>query len=236
MTITLKRLGVLIKRGKAFKARTAEGRESIVMMALLQFGGPYTSSTYQVLVAVIAIIIMFVVMMVVWVQRYKKVPPNKAMLVSGGAGQILRLPDGRQLKAGFRIIGPGKGTFVWPAIERIDMLSLELMPVEGTLEDFSSGSGQALIYRGQVKIGGDEASIAWAAERFLSKQPSQIAALAGQVLEDVFRRTIADFRSAEIWRKPEQFENELLAAAVPVLAGLGLALEHLSIEAAPAAK
>ena len=180
-----------------------------------------------------AVVVIIFVIAISWVHRYRKAPPNKALLISGGIGQSIRLSDGRQIQVGFRIVYPGRGTFVWPVFERLDVLSLETLPVEGRLRSPTPAGGPGLIYRAQVKIGSDEASIALAAERFLSKQPDEIAAVAGQLLDDGFRRSLARTPAGERLGDLAVLADQLRGSVASVLAGRGLVLEHLGVEEAP---
>jgi hypothetical protein len=56
--------------------------------------------------------------------RYAKVGPNQVLIVSG---RKHHLPDGTSV--GFRIV-KGGGTFVFPIIEKLDVLSLEVLTIE----------------------------------------------------------------------------------------------------------
>src|SRR5881409_3050331 len=53
--------------------------------------------------------------------RYTKVGPNQVLVVSGRKHRYLD-PDGTERARGFRIV-KGGGTFVYPIIEKIDVLS-----------------------------------------------------------------------------------------------------------------
>src|SRR5690349_19033652 len=95
----------------------------MAVLALLQQSIP-PGLIYGGIVAVVLFIIFAMI-----ASRYTKVPPNMVMVVSGGLGQTIKQTDGRRRKLGFRII-KGGGTFVWPVIERVDTLSLEVMTID----------------------------------------------------------------------------------------------------------
>ena len=59
----------------------------------------------------IALVVVFLAFGLVFSNRYRKVGPNEVLVISGGR----KKKDGQA----FRIVRGG-GTFVWPAIERID--------------------------------------------------------------------------------------------------------------------
>src|SRR5512140_715248 len=75
--------------------------------------------------AVLVIIFIFVW---VYASRYVKAGPNE-VLVSSGRRREITSEDGRKQSVGFRI-RVGGGAFVWPILERVDILSLELMTIE----------------------------------------------------------------------------------------------------------
>jgi uncharacterized membrane protein YqiK len=72
------------------------------------------------ILAAAAIVFVTLVFMAIALSRYVKVGPNQVLIVSG---RKVQLPDGRCV--GFRMV-KGGGTFVFPIIERADVLSLEV--------------------------------------------------------------------------------------------------------------
>src|SRR5262245_26144517 len=82
------------------------------------------NQTYIVIIAVATMMLMLFIFAGILVSRYRKVGPNQVLIVSG---RKVQLPDGRF--AGFRFV-KGGGTFVFPLIEKADILSLEVMVVD----------------------------------------------------------------------------------------------------------
>ena len=72
-----------------------------------------------IVAAVVIVIVVFLLLYMVF-SRYTKVGPNQVLVVSGIKH---RAEDGS--KVGFRIV-KGGGTFVYPILEKVDLLSLEL--------------------------------------------------------------------------------------------------------------
>ena len=90
---------------------------------------------------------------------------------------------------GFRI-RKGGGTFVIPVIEKVDRLSLELLTIDVQQEqDVYTSKGVPVRVDGvaQIKVKGDDISIATAAEQFLSKDTEAIKNIAMQTLEGHLR-------------------------------------------------
>src|SRR6185369_2722077 len=81
-----------------------------------------------VVVAVVGIVVVIFVFLAIWAGRYTKVGPNQVIVVSGRKHRYAD-PDGTIQARGFRIV-KGGGTFVLPVIEKVDLLSLELLTID----------------------------------------------------------------------------------------------------------
>ena len=113
----------------------------------------------------LVMVAVFVVLMMMIANRYMKVGPNEALIVSG----MLCGPSG------YKVI-KGGGVFVWPFIQKTQTLSLELMTLEVHLPEVYTATGVPIIVDGvaQIKVRGQEESIRTAAEQFLSKSIAQV--------------------------------------------------------------
>src|SRR6266566_7936644 len=81
-----------------------------------------------VAMATVGLIVVVVIFMAIWASRYTKVGPNEVLVVSGRKHRYAD-PDGTVQNRGFRIV-KGGGTFVIPVIEKVDVLSLELLTID----------------------------------------------------------------------------------------------------------
>src|SRR2546425_940299 len=108
------------------------------------------NSHYMSILAVAAMVLVLFVCAAIWASRYVKVGPNEVLIVSGRARQ---LADGTRL--GFRIIKAG-GTFVFPVIEKVDRLSLEVFAIEMPKAKMRTARGESVEMDclAQVKIKG----------------------------------------------------------------------------------
>src|SRR6266571_9478355 len=128
------------------------------------------STTTMVIGGVAAFLFVFFMFIAIWASRYTKVGPNQVLVISGRRHRITD-PDGASHDVGFRIV-KGGGVFVWPVYEKIDILSLELLTIDVQQEqDVYTSKGVPVRVDGvaQIKVKGDDVSIATAAEQFLSK-------------------------------------------------------------------
>src|ERR1051326_1110386 len=133
--------------------------------------------------------IVFVVflLIMVWASRYTKVGPNHVLIISGRQHRYVGV-DGQAAIRGFRIV-KGGGTFIIPVIEKADVLSLELLTIDVQTPEVYTSKGVPVKVDGvaQIKVKGDDISIATASEQFLSKRVDDIKNIAMQTLEGHLR-------------------------------------------------
>ena len=101
--------------------------------------------------------------------RYKKAGPDEALIVYGRRKVFGKkvIGDKGQVE-GFRIVRGG-GTFVWPAWENYEKLSLRMMTLDIDLRHVYTARGIPINVKAvaQVKVSGDVQHIGRAAEGFL---------------------------------------------------------------------
>jgi len=170
-------------------------------------------------------VFVIVVFIAIWASRYVKVGPNRVLIVSGRQQQ---LPDGTRI--GFRIV-KGGGTFVFPVIEKVDVLSLEVITIEMLVPNVRSAAGELLKLdcSTQIKIKGDDVSIVAAAEHFLSKNEGAIINLVRPLLEKHMRAAFGTLSSEEIGRNPEACADRAQTASAADLAKMGLEIISFSV-------
>lgn len=171
--------------------------------------------------AMVGIGIAFVVLVVLMfiVSRWRKVGPNEALIISG-IGK----------RRGFRIV-QGGGTFVWPVLEQVQTLSLEVMTLDVNVVDVYTVYGVPVTVDGvaQVKVRGDETAIATAAEQFLGKTPEQIREIARQTLEGHLRAIVGAMTVEELYRNRDAFAQRVAEVAESDLANMGLTIVSFTI-------
>ncbi len=163
-------------------------------------------------------------------RRYKKVGPNQVMIISGRKYRI-KTADGRVDEVGFRI-RRGGGAFILPLIEKVDLLSLEIITLDVTTPEVYTKPGVPIIVDGvaQVKVGGDETSIRTAAEQFLGKTPEQIREIALQTVEGHLRAIIGTMTVEDIYKNRDQFAFSVQEVAVSDLANMGLTIVSFTMK------
>jgi flotillin len=173
--------------------------------------------------------IVLLVVFIVWAEKYTKVGPNEVLIISGRKRSIID-KVGKRKTIGYRIVRGG-GTFIWPIKEKISQLSLELMNLEVKTPEVYTVHGVPVAVDGvaQIKIKGDDESIAIAAEQFLSRSREEIIRTALQVTEGYMRAILGKKTIEDIYTKRTEFANEVREATSSDLAKMGLEIVSLTI-------
>src|SRR2546422_2593558 len=179
--------------------------------------------------AVMAIVLVLVLSVLVWASRYTKVGPNQVLVVSGRKHRVAE-PDGTVVARGFRIV-KGGGTFVMPVVEKVDLLSLELMTIDVQTPEVYTSKGVPVRVDvvAQIKVKGDDISIATAAEQFLSKGTEDIKNIAMQTLEGHLRAILGTMTVEEIYQNRDAFASKVQEVAAGDMANMGLGIVSFTI-------
>ncbi len=185
---------------------------------------------FNVALVIVGLAFAFILAIYAVARRYKKVGPNQVMVISGRKYKI-KTGDGRIDEVGFRI-RRGGGAFIMPLVEKVDLLSLEIMTLDITTPEVYTKPGVPIIVDGvaQVKVGGDEQSIRTAAEQFLGKTPEQIKDIALQTVEGHLRAIIGTMSVEDIYKNRDQFASSVQEVAVSDLANMGLMIVSFTMK------
>ena len=181
--------------------------------------------------AIFALFFVLLVMAMVYSGRYKKVGPNEVLIISGRGTQVADNTTGKTYRRTFRVVRGG-GTFIWPVLERIDRLSLELMTIEIVTPNVYTLQGVPVTVDGvaQVKIGSDDVSIVTAAEQFLSKKTDQIQNVALQTLEGHLRGIVGAMTVEEIYKDRDKFAQRVHEVSALDMKNMGLSIVSFTIK------
>ncbi len=179
--------------------------------------------------AVIGIVFVVVLACIVWASRYTKVGPNEVLVVSGKQHRFTG-PDGKTTVRGFRVV-KGGGTFIWPVVEKADVLSLELLTIDVQTPEVYTSKGVPVKVDGvaQIKVKGDDVSIGTAAEQFLSKGTEDIKNIAMQTLEGHLRAILGTMTVEEIYQNRDAFASKVQEVAAGDMANMGLSIVSFTI-------
>lgn len=167
-------------------------------------------------------VLLFFVYLVVRM-RYKKAGPDEALIVYGRRkffGRKVRSVKGEI--EGFRIIRGG-GTFVWPAWEQYEILSLRMMTLEIDMPHVYTVQGIPINVKAvaQVKVQGDVDHIRSAAEGFLGMPVDAIQATIKETVAGHLRGIVGTLTVEELYRDQRRFQEKVREEAHVDLEGMG---------------
>ena len=168
-------------------------------------------------VGVIIAVIIIIVIINALLNMYRKVPPNRALIVTGFRGK--------------RVIAGG-GTIVFPLLEQASELSLEAKLIEIKTQEILSRDKVPISIQAvaSVKIGNLPEDILRASERFLGKSEQEIDKNIKEILEGHIREVIAKTSLQQLLHDRESVVAEVNKSAVIDFQKLGLAIETFTIK------
>ncbi len=183
-----------------------------------------------VVIGIVVFVFILFALAIAYASRVKKVGPNEVLVISG-RGEGRRDQEVGQMKSNFRIVTGGR-SFIWPVLERVDSLSLEIMTIDITTPDVPSSQGVPVTVDGvaQVKIGSDENSIRTAAIQFLSKTNDEIRHVAHETLAGHLRAILGTLTVEQLYRDREAFAQKVQEVSGDDMASMGLEIVSFVIK------
>lgn len=161
--------------------------------------------------------IVLLALIIIIMTGYLKAPPDTAFIISG-----LR-----------RKVVIGKATIKIPLLERLDKLSLKLIPVDVKTSaavptaDYINVNVDAAV---NVKISDDPKRLELAAQNFLNQGTDYIRSVAKEVLEGNMREIVGQMRLEEMVSNRQKFAEQVKANAEPDLAAMGLDIVSFNVQ------
>lgn len=151
------------------------------------------------------------------VKCYKTVAPNQVAVVSGWGGKKFIT---------------GGGVFVWPIVQKVQYLLLNVMTIPVEVINVPDSNGALVSVRGvaNVKILSDMEHLPRAAERFLGKSEQEIIYTAKENLEGNLRAIVGKLRVEELISDRASFQQNVLNEAAGDMKKLGLEVDLLNIQ------
>lgn len=180
-------------------------------------------------ILVIILLLFFVgfTLVAIYASRVQKVGPNEVLVISGRS--TMNRDTGK--KEPYRVVKGGRA-FIWPVLERVDRLLLEIMTIEIITENVYTKQGVAITLEGvaQIKVASDDVAIRTAAERFLSKTRVEISNVAHETLAGHLRAIIGALTVEEIYRERDKFAQSVQEVSAGDLANMGLGIDTFVIK------
>src|SRR3954469_19824329 len=159
-------------------------------------------------------------LLIMWIigTLFRRVGPNRALIVYGWGGTP---------------IVTGGGKVVWPLFQSFQELSLELMSFDVAPEQqlyTSQGVAVAVEAVSQIKVKSDTISIRTAAEQFLTKPPEERESLLRLVMEGHLRGIVGLLKVEEIVKEPEIVAGRVRDSVSDDLTKMGLEVVSFTIK------
>lgn len=165
---------------------------------------------------IIAAVAAFLVLL--FLVSYVKSPPDTAFIISG---------------MGKRKTIAGKASFRLPFLQRIDKLSLKLIPIDVKTSssvptaDYINITVDSVV---NVKVGNEPQMIERAAQNFLNQETSYIAKVAREVLEGNMREIVGQMKLKDMVSDRQQFATLVKENAAPDLEAMGLQIISFNVQ------
>jgi len=169
-------------------------------------------------IAVSAVVVVVLLAFMSWVfSRFQKAGPNEAIVVYG---------MGRQ-----RIV-VGGAVFVYPVVNDVKRMSLEIMTLDVTTPEVPTDLGVPVTVDGvaQVKIGESDEMVRTAAGQLLNKNMQEVRNIALQTLEGHLRAILGTMTVEAIYKQRDEFAQRVQEVAANDLAGMGMRIVSFTIK------
>ena len=161
--------------------------------------------------------IVIILLLLIVTIGYVKAPPDTAYIISGLRKKII----------------VGKASIKIPFLERLDKLSLKLIPIDVKTSsmvptaDYINIQVDAAV---NVKVGSDSNKLELAAQNFLNQNSDYMARVAREVLEGNMREIVGRMRPEEMVSDRQKFAELVKENAMPDLAAMGLNIVSFNVQ------
>ena len=165
------------------------------------------------LIPIVAIIALIGILM----SGYVKAPPDTAFIISGLRNKTII----------------GRSSIKIPFLERVDKVSLELIPIDVKTSsavptaDYINIKVDAAV---NVKVSDTPEKLKLAAQNFLNMQSENIGMIAREVLEGNMREIVGQMKLEEMVSDRQKFAEMVKANAEPDLGGMGLDIISFNVQ------
>ena len=174
------------------------------------------------LLLIAATLFLFAAVIALYANRYKRVPPDQAMVVYGA----------RRGDVGFTVIGGGGGRFIRPIVESYKVMSLEARSLEirSLAVKTKSGISLNLNSEAQIKISNEQSKLNLAAQHLLSKSANEIDAMVQEVLQGKISVACAGLEPEQVNADRAALGGKVREAASADLSQYGLDLVSFEVK------
>jgi flotillin len=181
-------------------------------------GIPNMSPLVATFIVVAVIVGAFLALVRVAASSYRKVGPNRALIVYGAGGMQ---------------VAQGGAKLVLPLLNRAEEFSLELMSFDvAPQQNLYTNQGVAVRVEAvtQLKVRSDKDSVLTAAEQFLSKTDEDREGLIRLVMEGHLRGIVGQLTIEQLVKEPEMVSEKMRSVSSADLAKMGLEVVSFTIK------
>ena len=166
---------------------------------------------------IILIVVVVLILLGIIASGYVKAPPDTAYIISGLRRKIII----------------GKSGIKIPLLERLDRVSLKLIPIDVKTSsavptaDYININVDAAV---NVKVSDRPEMLKLAAQNFLNMKPEYIGQVAREVLEGNMREIVGQMKLEDMVSDRQKFAELVKANAEPDLAGMGLDIVSFNVQ------
>jgi flotillin len=172
----------------------------------------------MVIVGAGLLVLVLLMIMTVVARMYRKAGPHEALIVYGLGGTH---------------VYTGRGTVIFPMVQTVRDLSLELMSFDvAPQQNLYTKQGVAVTVEAvaQIKVKNDKESILTSAEQFLTKRPEQREGLIRLVMEGHLRGIIGQLTVEQIVKEPEMVGDRMRSTCAEDMCKMGLEVVSFTIK------
>jgi hypothetical protein len=168
-------------------------------------------------IGIIVLVIILIVIINALLNMYRKIPPNRALIVTGFRGK--------------RVVSGG-GTIVFPLLEQASELSLEARIIEIEIQEILTQDNVPISIQAvaTIKIGILSEDILKAFQTLVGKTEQQIEKIIKEILEGHIKEIIAKTPLQQLLHDRELVLAEVNESAILDLEKLGLVMETFTIK------
>ncbi len=175
---------------------------------------------------ILGIVVGAFLLLAIYASRYKKVPPDKAMVVYGR-----KVKEGR---AGYQVVSGG-GKFIVPIVEAYEFLPLDVRTLDVVVPDIvtdvrQSGAKINIKAVAQVRISDDPATLRTAAAQLLHKRDPEINDVALKTLEGHVRSICATLTVEQVNSDRDSIATQIQGMAANDLKNIGMEIRSFVIK------
>jgi flotillin len=161
---------------------------------------------------------------------YHKVGPYEVLVISGRKGDVITDENGDRRQLGFRIV-KGGGSLVNPIIERVEVMSLEMITLDVITPEIRTKTGASVRIDAlaQVKVRSDDTSVRIAAEQYMNKTRDEVKQIANHIITSHLRAVVCMMTIDEFHAKRSVVAQEVAEASSSNLGHMGMEVVSFTI-------